>query len=168
MLDLDKLLEEAKSLGIKNADKLDVDSLLQAIDEKKAKAKETEDAKAKAEAEAKAKAEADAKAKADADAKAKTEAEAKAKSDADAKAKAEAEAKAKSDADAKAKAEAEANAKTKTSWTDNNGTEWGFKKTAPESINWNGKIRTQEDLLNDDSVMKKLTLGQYSFIKKLS
>jgi len=136
-IDFEKLLEEATALGIEKPDALDVDSLQQAIDEKK---------------EALAK---------------KIEADKKAKETTDGKAKEQIEAKKAPTKKPPTKPKAKPPVKAIISWTDANGDKWGFKPNAPKAMNWNGELRTQEELLKDDSVMKKLTLGQYSFIKRL-
>lgn len=149
-MDFKKLLTQAKALGIKNSESLDVEALQVAIDSKKqeneAKAKKTPNKKTPVKPITKAKADADAKAKANADAKAK--------------------------ADADAKANTNSNDETFevdviTNWLDQNGDKWAFTKNAPKKLNWDGEIRTQQEILLDDSIMKKLTIGHYSFIKRI-
>lgn len=150
MINLEELLEEAKALGIKNPDALDVEALQVAIDNKKQEL-ETKAKKSTA-------------TKTPAKSTAKPKAGTKAKAEADAKAKAEADAKAKAEADAKEKAKANAELKC---WTAPNGDKWAFKKGAPEKLNWDGEIKTQDEILNDNAIMGKLTRGYYSFIKRV-
>lgn len=86
------------------------------------------------------------------------------------KAKKQAKAKQDKEEESKAKAEKEAN-KTKKdkrpSFTDERGLVFKFKKTAPESLNVDGRSRKVTELINDKEVMLELIYGNSNHIEQI-
>ena len=97
-----------------------------------------------------------------------TEAEAEKKNTADAEVKTDQEAKDKAVADAeeKAKTDLEAEEKAAGIYTDPRQIKWSFKKNAPKTINIDGRPMTQQEILDDESIISELAYGNSGFLQQ--
>ena len=70
-------------------------------------------------------------------------------------------------AQAKAEAEAQAKAEKTLKPFNHNGNKYGFNKYTPAKLSIDGKLYTQEELLNNKDIMTSLVVGGSAFIKRI-